>query len=125
MVTAMQSATLAAYKAQRSAAGITVTYSRGADSVSLTAVVGQSSFDEVDAMGIVERIESRDYFVDVTKLILNSVTVLPGIGDSIVETVDGIDYKYEVMTLDSQPAWRYSDVHRYALRIHTKQIVIT
>lgn len=125
MASSMKSAALAANKAQRSAAGEAITYKRGVNSVSLTAVIGTSGFDQVDAMGIVERIESRDYFIEAAKLIIDSALILPGIGDSILETVDGVTYTYEVMTLDGQPAWRYSDPYRDKLRIHTKQIVIS
>ena len=105
MASSMKSAALAANKAQRSAAGEAITYKRGVNSVSLTAVIGTSGFDQVDAMGIVERIESRDYFIEAAKLIIDSALILPGIGDSILETVDGVTYTYEVMTLDGQPAW--------------------
>jgi len=106
----------------KSKIGTTVTYVRGDYSVSLTATVGSTSFDQADEFGIIERIESRDYLIDAADLVLNSVTVLPGRGDKIEETQDGTTYTYEVMTLDNQPAWRYSDSYRKKLRIHTKQI---
>ena len=68
------------------------------------------------------RREVRDYLVATADLILDEQRVLPERGDVIEET-DGVAvYRYEVMSLGSEPHWRYSDPYRSLLRIHTKLV---
>jgi len=70
------------------------------------------------------RIESRDYLVRASDLILAGAVTLPKPGDLILES-DGIaTYTYEVMAPGDEPPWRYSDMNRATLRIHTKQVAV-
>jgi hypothetical protein len=47
---------------------------------------------------------------------------LPERGDVIRETQATRTFVYEVMAPGKEPPWRWSDVYRKLLRIHTKQI---
>lgn len=99
-----------------------VTYARGADSVTLPATIGKTEFAIEDGHGLLQKYESRDYLVQTEDLILNGTAVLPERGDQIRETQGTSIYVYEVLAPGTEPVWRYSDPYRHTLRIHTKQI---
>lgn len=100
----------------------TVTYERSMDSVSMAATIGRTIFEVDNGHGVLERIESRDFLVLATDLLLAGVPVLPQRGDRIRETQGANTYVYEVMAPGKEPEWRWSDPYRKTLRIHTKQI---
>lgn len=99
-----------------------VVYQRGAQSVEVQATVGRTVFEAADAYGVVERTESRDFLILTADLVLDGQVVLPERGDRIRETQDGKVYVYEVMAPGKEPCYRFSDVYRQTLRIHTKQV---
>lgn len=92
----------------------TVTYRRGAASSPVAATVGKTVFDLDDGGGAVLRVEARDYLILAADLSLGT----PQGGDRIVD--QGV--VYEVARFGGEPAWRYSDLYRRTLRIHTKQV---
>ncbi|MBE3123763.1 MAG: hypothetical protein IMZ65_03080, partial [Planctomycetes bacterium] len=47
---------------------------------------------------------------------------LPERGDRIREPQDGKTFVYEVMAPGKEPHYRFSDLYRRTLRIHTKQV---
>ena len=100
----------------------TVIYKRGAWTVELSATIGRSEFEQVDEYGIVRRIESRDFLIRTTDLVLGAAQVLPKPGDEIRETVGDTTFIYEVMAPGAEPPYRYSDLYRKALRVHTKYV---
>ncbi len=100
----------------------TVTYQRGGDEVELSATIGRTVFEQDDHVGGLTRIESRDFLIRVADLILAAETTLPQPGDRIIETDSIATYTYEVMAPGTEPPWRYSDVNRLTLRIHTKHV---
>ncbi len=102
----------------------TVEYRRGVDAVEVAATVGRTVFEQVDneGVGIVHRIESRDFLILRTALVLADVEVLPKAGDRIRDP-DGDDIQiYEVMAPGGEPPFRFSDPYRRTLRVHTKHI---
>ncbi len=99
-----------------------VTYQRGVNEVEVAATVGRTVFEQDDHVGGLTRIESRDFLIRVADLILAAETTLPQPGDRIIETDSIATYTYEVMAPGTEPPWRYSDVNRLTLRIHTKHI---
>ena len=101
-----------------------VTYCRGEQSVEVQATVGRTVFDTADAYGVVERSESRDFLVTAADLVLDGQAVLPERGDRIREAQDGKTYVYEVMAPGKEPHYRFSDVYRRTLRIHTRQVAV-
>jgi hypothetical protein len=99
-----------------------VTYVRGAQTVEVLATIGQTVFQVDDGAGALLRVESRDYLITTTELVLDSIQTLPQRGDRIRETQGSQTFVYEVMAPGDEPCWRYSDPYRRTLRIHTKAI---
>jgi hypothetical protein len=95
-----------------------VDYSRGSDSVAVSATVGKTVFDLDRGYGIVEHFESRDFLIRTDDLILNGSKTIPKRGDRITD--DG--NTYEVMSPNSEPHYRFSDPYRRLFRIHTKLV---
>lgn len=102
----------------RQNAGRTITYARGAGSVELTAVVGNSGHDQLDDTGMPVTAQSRDYIVKASDLMIGGTDVLPVAGDEIT---DGTA-TFVVRSIGSDAAWRYSDAARTTLRIHTVEV---
>jgi hypothetical protein len=100
-----------------------VVYRRGAAEVAVQATIGRTLLKLDDGYGGV-RMEwtDRDFLIPAADLVLGAVVVLPERGDVIRETVGAATFVYEVMAPGKEPAWRWSDVYRKVLRIHTKQV---
>ncbi len=100
-----------------------VVYRRGADEVTVQAIVGRTLLKLSDGYGGV-RMEwtDRDFLIAAEDLILAGQKTLPQRGDQIRETTGGKTLVYEVLAPAGEPEWRWSDPHRRLLRIHTKQI---
>lgn len=99
-----------------------VTYQRGVNEVELAATIGRTVFEQDDHAGGLTRIESRDFLIRAADLVLAGNVTLPQPGDRIIETDAIATYTYEVMAPGSEPPWRYSDMNRATLRIHTKHV---
>ncbi len=99
-----------------------VTYARGEHSVEVQAAVGRTEFEVDNGTGVLEKVESRDFLIRASDLVLDGSAVLPERGDRIREEQDGMLYVYEVMAPGREPCWRYSDPYRRVLRIHTKLV---
>jgi hypothetical protein len=99
-----------------------VTYVRGAQSVSVLATIGRTVFNLDDGGGGVLRVESRDYLIRASDLVLGGQIQLPLRGDQIHEVKDGVVFIYEVLAPGDEPHYRFSDPYRRTLRIHSKQI---
>lgn len=102
----------------REQAGKTITYTRGASSVSLTAVVGQSAHEQLDETGMPITAQSRDYLIKASSLVLASVAVLPQQGDEITDS----GATFAVRSVGSEAPWRYSDLSRTTIRVHTVEV---
>jgi len=114
--------TAALNRRQKQARPVTVTYTRGAQSATLTAWVGNTLFARtLDEPGASVVWGERDYFIEVADLVLGGVAVQPARGDKITETIDGTTFVFELQTPTGEPAWRYSDADRTRYRVHTKK----
>jgi hypothetical protein len=100
----------------------TVAYQRSGDSVELPATIGRTVFEQADEFGIIHKLESRDFLVLRTDLVLSGVQTLPKAGDRVRDPDGDNTHLYEVMAPGSEPPFRYSDPYRKTLRIHTKHI---
>lgn len=101
----------------------TVTYTRTVgQTVTLSATIGRTDFEQADEFGVLHRIQSRDFLVLAADLVLGGEQTLPKAGDRVEETVGAKTYVYEVMAPGGEPPWRYSDPYRKTLRIHTKHV---
>lgn len=100
-----------------------VVYRRDLFNSAVAATVGRTVFEQDDGVGTIIRTEVRDYLIDTADLVLPKLgQVLPERGDKIEETEGSRTFIYEVVSIGSEPHWRYSDPYRKTLRIHTKHI---
>lgn len=99
-----------------------VMYLRGSDSAQVQATVGRTVFEQADQFGVVHRTETRDYLVRTQDLVLGGAQTEPKVGDRVREPSGTAALLYEVMSIGSEPPFRFSDPDRRTLRIHTKFI---
>lgn len=100
-----------------------VVYSRGPDSVTVVATVGETELEaEIDDGADLQRWKSRTFLIDTADLQLQGERILPEQGDRIAEPVGDETHVFEVMAPGNVPHWTYLDPHRFKLRIRTKEI---
>lgn len=107
-------------KLQQAAGVGSLTYTRGAESITLEPWVGRTAFASNRPDGTA-RLEwgDRDYLVRVSELTFGE----PAEGDRITETIEGVDCVFEVMQPDTgEPPWRFADPQRTMYRLHVKQV---
>lgn len=103
--------------------GVSVTYSRGVQSVSLTATVELHDYQIINDEGLATSIVSRDYILHAADVVISGSVVAPRVGDRIAETVGGTVCTFEV--LPPGPGFKeYEplDTDRTLLRVHTKLV---
>lgn len=117
-------ANAAAWLAQQRTQHLTqpIVYRRETLSVAVPATIGKTEFEIDDEFGVVQRIESRDFLILASDLVLDGNLTLPERGDVIEELAGNQTLQYEVTAPGTEPCWRYSDLYRQTLRIHTKSI---
>lgn len=76
------------------------------------AVVGSTEYQVDDGGGSFVRTESRDFIIPASALALE-----PARGDSIIWR----NVRYDVLSPDGSPCWRWSDAYHVMKRIHTKE----
>lgn len=99
-----------------------VVYRRETNSVTVPATIGKTEFEVDDEFGVVQRIESRDFLILASDFVLDGNLTLPERGDVIEEQAGNQTLQYEVTAPGKEPCWRYSDLYRQTLRVHTKLI---
>lgn len=103
----------------KASAGVTVTYTQGATSGTLTAVVTQDRLRISDGAG-------GSFLLHTDASFLVGVDDLAGVGVDEPAEGDTVAHggdTYEVMPLPGgESAWRYTDSTRTIWRIHTKRI---
>lgn len=105
-----------------SSAAQTVTYSRAAQVVTLSAWLGVTNLEIDEGSGIVEQFQSRDFIVRTADLALGGIPVEPKRADRITATIDGRVRTFEVNAPAGMDCWRAWDRHGQAYRIHTKEV---
>jgi len=104
----------------QSAAGRAVVYRRGEVEINLTAVPGESRFDQSDIDGLVTQAQTRDYLVAEADL---GTLAPPAAGDRIIEVDGDLETTYQVMAPGpGASVWRHSDPARSVIRVHTKRV---
>ena len=99
-----------------------VSYHRGETSIDVLATIGRTVFEIDDGTGVLEKVESRDFLIVAPHLVLDSEPTLPQRGDRIKENCGDKIYVYEVLAPGKEPHYRFSDLYRNTLRIHTKHV---
>jgi hypothetical protein len=96
-----------------------VIYSRGSTSVRVSAGIGSSNFQFTDSEGFVDHVKTRDFLIRPSELKLDYVPIDPKPGDRIVTDCGDT---YEVMAVNGEPCWRWSDPFQSRFRIHASLI---
>jgi len=104
----------------KSQVGVSVTYTRGDRAVTLTAVPGTTEF-EVETGEIIEYAQSRDFTVLASDLVLGGSATRPQRGDTIRESMEGIEQTHEVSAPGGATHFRFLDPYEKVVRIHTTQ----
>jgi len=102
----------------KAAAGVEVAYTRGDQSITLTATVGRTVFRRNEQGGAAIEFGERDYIIVAADLTFGE----PAEGDRITEVIGGASKTFEVVPPFGEPAWRWSDPSRTAYRVHVKEI---
>lgn len=96
-----------------------VTYQRGAQSVGLRATLGSSDLTIDNGTGFPLVVQSADFIVTPSDLVIDGVPVEPAAADRITDSGGGV---FEVLEIPGGMPWRFTDPERTAMRIHTKQV---
>lgn len=99
-----------------------VRYCRESHEIEVSATTAQTVVEVSRDHGLFERIESRDFLISASDLIVDGNPILPSPGDRIREERGGKAHIHEVMDLDGEPCFRWCDPFGITLRIHTKLI---
>ncbi|QDV66255.1 hypothetical protein [Crateriforma conspicua] len=85
--------------------------------------IGQTDYEAEDSDGQITTMQTRDFIVPVSELVDESGEPFTPADDHQIEEVVGDQtYLYQLRSPDGRRAWRYSDHHRYRIRIHTVQV---
>jgi hypothetical protein len=122
MVSPIAAASAAARAASQSVRGESVTYTRGAYSLTLTAVRGSTAWDRSAPFnGVRVGDRSTDWILEAADLVdSNGDQIKPARQDEI--TVDGVTFRVMPYGPDNQ-LWMYHDRDRTYIRVHTKERV--
>lgn len=101
-----------------------VTYCRGASSVTITATKGKTDTNVVNGDGVEVRGQIDDWIIKPSDLVIDGVTVFPQQGDRIRDTIGSQTVIYEVSKGPDGAAWRYTDNFRVAMRLHTVRTAV-
>jgi len=99
-----------------------VVYRRGLESITVNASIGRSSFEQSDESGLITRMESIDFLIRSSDLVINGIRTLPMPGDQIRDQLDINVFVYEVMADGADAEYKWSDPNKETLRIHTKLV---
>lgn len=126
MATGLQTGINAALASLRGLAGETVTYSRGARSITVTAIRGSSRIETEDDQGASIRSRATDWLIEAAALIMprparavETETIQPDRGDRIT-TAGGEVWEVQAVAGD-KPA-RPSDPAGTHIRIHARRL---
>jgi len=114
-------AQLRAFESNRVVAGVSVSYHRGADSVTITAVPATTSMEAIDDAGSMVRLKVRDYLVKAADLVLDGIIVEPDRGDQIKEVIGSTRFVHEVLGPVGQQHFAWSSIDGSVLRVHTQE----
>jgi len=101
----------------------TVTYEREGRSVEVAATIGRKAYEVADAYGASVWVESTDFIVTATDLVIAGVRTLPEAGDRIHLAASEEERVFEVMAPGaSMSHYAAADPYRTAWRIHTRHV---
>lgn len=106
----------------KKAAPIEITYTRGGDSVTLTATYAQQAWaSQADGAARVEFAEIS-FWVEAADLVLGGSQVEPNRGDQIAAMLNGTEMTFELMIPQTrEPSWR-PNVQRTRMKLNCKRV---
>lgn len=101
-----------------------VTYKAGTHAIDVPAEIGSSDFVIDHGLGTPVQMQTRDFVIATSRLVLQGSLYEPLAGNRIVErdAANGTEHTYEVLAPGSEPCWRWADPYRKRRRIHTKEV---
>lgn len=104
-------------------AGRQISYVRNSVGIcSLSAIVGKTTDEASDEMGLPYSRVTKDYIIKTVDLLVGSSgaeeNILPKPGDTIIDA----GFTYEVINLTSQSCFYFSDPDKNWIRVHTQEI---
>lgn len=102
--------------------GVSVTYTRGATSATLTATPTREQDDgiAVPSPGTRSADRQREYLIVYADLVSAGLSE-PAEGDRIAETINSASVVYEVVRNRTEPCWRWADQQRTRVIVHTRE----
>lgn len=104
------------------AAGVEITYSRGDNSVTITAVPGQQPFEAIDQNGVVVESIAQTFVFKQSDLVLGGSAATPQRNDLITRTVNGQTAQYRVLVDYGSPHYRDTDGFGVGFRVFAKRV---
>lgn len=98
-----------------------VSYRRGAQQVTVRAIIGRKDFEVDTAEGRLY-FRANDFLIHRVDLVLAGQPTIPERGDRIVVDFGAGEETFEVLPGDGSPPWEYSDAFEKLLRVHTKKV---
>jgi len=98
-----------------------VSYRRGAQQVTVRAIIGRKDFEVDTAEGRLY-FRANDFLIHRVDLVLAGQPTLPVRGDRIVVDFGAGEETFEVLPGDGSQPWEYSDAFEKLLRVHTKKV---
>lgn len=106
--------------------GLAVTYTRGAQSVSITAWTGNTLFARnVKDPGAPVVWGEGDVLFAAADLVIDGENLTPQKGDTITLTLGGSSVTFGLSTPTGEPVWRYADQTRMIIRVHCKEVEVS
>jgi len=99
-----------------------VTYKRGANSVTVNAGIAETTARTINEQGFEIQVRAVDFLIEVDDLIILAANIKPDVGDTVTRTVNGETIIYEVLKTIDEKEYRESDRYGTIFRIHTKEI---
>lgn len=93
---------------------VSITYSDGSNTVTLPAMVSQTVYEQSDGQSLTRHVY-RDYLIQASALILNSVVTKPVRHHTITEG----SKTYKVTSPSGEDVFAYDDENELILRVHT------
>lgn len=102
--------------------GDSITYSRGTNSVTITAIAAEINREVEDEDGVPVQLQRRTYEINAADLVVGGNAITPRPGDLIAESINGTTQTFEVLPLGSKPCFDWLDSQHRRVLVYAKRI---